>query len=240
MLEKIKNIAEFKTGKILTVYGESGTGKTTFSCTFPSPILFINIDEDGLEVTKEFADKKIDYIDIKKSTELTELLIELKTKEHEYKTIIVDTMTQLQNKIISNYTIKKTNLNFGEWGAIADEIKKTFSLLKILSKEQKIIVVTLWQQKMEEIENIEGNKQTIFCPECMKSVKNYIIPSSDLVLQAFKNTNDNDKICHNLRIKSDGKILVKFRTNTRMINAKLPKWIENPSWNRLLEMEKAK
>lgn len=78
---------------IATITGDAGVGKTTLAATFPNPI-FIRA-EDGLQSVP--ADKRPDAFPVLESVEqLWEQLTALINEEHDYKTLVIDSVTQLE------------------------------------------------------------------------------------------------------------------------------------------------
>lgn len=78
---------------IATITGDAGIGKTTLAATFPKPI-FIRI-EDGLQAVPEEI-RPDAFPVVNKVDELWEQLRALITEEHEYKTVVIDSVTQLE------------------------------------------------------------------------------------------------------------------------------------------------
>lgn len=79
---------------VMLVYGRSGTGKTQFGSTFPRPILFLDINEKGLDTIRH--EKRIDVLRCKTWDDFEEAYwyLEAGTK---YKSIIVDQISNLQD-----------------------------------------------------------------------------------------------------------------------------------------------
>ena len=78
---------------IATITGDAGTGKTTLAATFPKPI-FIRI-EDGLQSVP--ADIRPDAFPVvTKVEQLWEQLTALIKEKHDYKTAVIDSVTQLE------------------------------------------------------------------------------------------------------------------------------------------------
>jgi hypothetical protein len=76
-----------------TITGDAGTGKTTLAATFPKPI-FIRI-EDGLQSIP--ADQRPDAFPVVSQVDdLWHQLKALITDEHDYKTLVLDSITQLE------------------------------------------------------------------------------------------------------------------------------------------------
>lgn len=80
----------------LNVYGRSGTGKTTFACTFPKPLLLIGA-EDGTQSVYNV--RGVDYVRLDNSGELADLL-ELGIIRSKYKTVVMDTASSLQDMVL--------------------------------------------------------------------------------------------------------------------------------------------
>ena len=45
----VRPVSEIKAPRSWAIYGRSGSGKTTFSSTFPGPTLLLDIDDRGTE-----------------------------------------------------------------------------------------------------------------------------------------------------------------------------------------------
>lgn len=75
--------------KIL-IYGESGTGKTRLASTFPA-VIFADVDKGMSSVTE-----KVDKVSIDNFTQLEQLYSYLKSGEHGYKTVVIDTLNEMQ------------------------------------------------------------------------------------------------------------------------------------------------
>ena len=135
-----KPVAEVKRKNSTALYGRSGTGKTTLAATYPKPILYLNILDNGDESISDV--EGIDVVDITSSEELQEQILWLAKKANRgkliYKTVVLDTMTQLQGilvnemgvskKIKDSATKKKRAGDFGtltkqDWGQIAGDLK---------------------------------------------------------------------------------------------------------------------
>lgn len=86
---------------IITITGHPGIGKTTLAATFPNPIVIRS--EDGLESIPE--DKRPDAFPlVRKVEDLWEQLSALINEDHQYKTLIVDSVTQLET-LFGEYVI---------------------------------------------------------------------------------------------------------------------------------------
>lgn len=102
------------------VYGSSGTGKTSFGGTAKNSI-FASAEGGLLAI----AEKQPNYVEIKSLTDLRDLLVYLKTQPHTYETVIIDSITEI-NEIIKADIEKKTGkaMEIKDWGTLAKNIKE--------------------------------------------------------------------------------------------------------------------
>lgn len=110
---------------MVTICGDSGTGKTSLAATFPNPI-FIRA-EDGLQSVP--ADKRPDAFPVlaaAKATDTVQMLwdqlIALLQQPHEYQTVVIDSVTALERLFIasvleSDHKAKSINQALGGYGA---------------------------------------------------------------------------------------------------------------------------
>lgn len=143
-----KPVSEVKRKTTAALYGRSGTGKTTLASTWPKPILYINLLDDGDDSIKDV--DGIDVVDVSTSEELQDLILWLAKKANRgklvYKTVILDTMTQLQTILVNEMGVnkklgggkgKKRAGDFGtltkqDWGTIAGDLKAVIMDIRAL------------------------------------------------------------------------------------------------------------
>ncbi len=146
---RARDISEIKRKTTVALYGRSGTGKTTLAATCPKPILYLNILDDGDDSIRDI--EGVDVVDISTAEELQEQLLWLAKKANRnklvYKTVVIDTMTQLQGilvaemgiskKIKDSSTKRKRAGDFGtltkqDWGQIAGDLKAVIMDIRAL------------------------------------------------------------------------------------------------------------
>lgn len=92
---KIKPVSELPMTLTALIYGRSGTGKTTFAATWPKPLLLVDIREKGTDSIARVED--VDVISIENWEELEDLYWFLKKSTHQYQTVVLDQVTQMQD-----------------------------------------------------------------------------------------------------------------------------------------------
>lgn len=114
----IRPVKDIERGRSWAFYGRSGSGKTTLSSTFPTPILLLDIKDQG---TDSIADVKgIDVKDVDDFDDIDEIYWFLKkgAGKKKYKTVVFDTITQLQNLAILKVNPKADTKKLGDWGSM--------------------------------------------------------------------------------------------------------------------------
>ncbi len=105
---------------ILTILGDAGLGKTSLAATMPSPV-FIRA-EDGLQAIPEES-RPMAFPVVKSVDMLWEQLSTLVNESHDYRTVVIDSITELEQLfgkyIVANDPKKPKSLNqaMGGYGA---------------------------------------------------------------------------------------------------------------------------
>lgn len=105
---------------IITILGDSGMGKTSLAATFPNPI-FIRV-EDGMQ-SIALANRPDAMPIIESNDHLRQQLCSLIKEEHNYKTVVIDSVTKLEGMFIDHVVNtdpkkpKSINQALGGYGA---------------------------------------------------------------------------------------------------------------------------
>ncbi|MEW6555111.1 MAG: ATP-binding protein [Actinomycetota bacterium] len=83
------------------IYGDSGVGKTTIIATAPGPVLVLDMEGGSLPL----AGKDVDLVKVESPDAIREVLARLKNGELEYKTVALDSITEMY-KVIMDEVIK--------------------------------------------------------------------------------------------------------------------------------------
>lgn len=183
-----KPVKDVKYKSSTALYGRSGSGKTTLSATWPKPILYINIKDNG---TDSIADEEdIDVVHIESSKELLDLILwchkQSSKGKLKYKSIVLDTLTQFQGLLIKEMGVNKKltakgkragdfgTLTKQDWGSIAGDMKAVIMDVRNLPLESVFIA-------QERVFNI-GDEEDDGVDQLMPEVGTRLMPSvnSDL------------------------------------------------------------
>ena len=147
----------------MLIYGASGMGKTVFGSTAPKP-LFLAVEEGLLSLS----DKNAQFIKINTLQDMRDVLKALQDnsikgndgKPLEYETIVIDSLTEVQNVVIKNITGGRQPSQ-SEWGKFSDAMAE---ILKGFTKLPKHVIFTCLEAE-KAAEDDDGREFTRFQPE---------------------------------------------------------------------------
>lgn len=182
------------------IYGASGSGKTYFAATAPNPI-FASA-EGGLLSTLHHK-KQIDpvkYVVINKLEDLRDLLAYLKKGDHKFETVVIDSITEI-NEIIKDGIEKKrgAQMQLKDWGDLAKAIKAVLRGFRDLDMH----VIFIAQEKTEK----DDQKTEKIVPSLNGKAANEIAYFMDVVAYSFIDTMGKNRIT----VQPNEKLLTKAR-----------------------------
>ena len=249
----VRKIADIKRHRSYAFYGRSGSGKTTLSATFPKPILYIDIRDEG---TDSIADVEgIDVLEPKTVEEFEDALFWLIKNPKKYRTVVIDTVTQLQEMAVEEIGAAKSRKSKkpGEWGSMTKqawgEVSGKLKSLIIDFRNLPMEVVFIAQDRVFNLDDEEGEDS-----ELMPEVGPRLMPSVASVLNAAVTVIGNTFIRH-VTVKKKVKGVMKRTEKTeyclrvgpshvyitkirkpRSIGA--PEFISDPTYESILEVIK--
>lgn len=158
MLEKVKSGSEIK-APITVIYGAGGLGKSTFACGFEADgsksahhmkplVLDIENSTRSLDVSRLESDA------FKSARDIYNVIEELRTTEHDYKTLVIDTADWMESLIfgdVAGDSGKKNiaDISYGVGYAEAyNRLKAILSALTRLRDEKNIAITLTAHQKI--------------------------------------------------------------------------------------------
>jgi len=224
-------------------YGRSGTGKTTLSSSFPGDIILLDFKEEGTDSIKDVPGVYV--IQIKSWTEFEDVYWSLEGGEHEFKTVVIDTISGLQD--LSALEVKSRNgaspdsaISQRMWGEIASMMKEWIFNYRDLNMN----VVFLAHERVRESESEdsldEGQLDPEVGPNVIPSVSKTLcaavgVIGNTFIKQSFVKSKKNPgksirKVEYCLRIGPHPFYLTKIRTSKTIT---IPESIPDASYDKL-------
>lgn len=186
---KITPVAELVYPRPWAIYGRSGTGKTTFASTFPKPLLLLDIEDHGIGSINDVPD--IDVVQLTRWGEIDDVYDLLISKSNRYKTVVFDTVTQLQ-LIGANHVLAKkrkptvVQLDWGtmtmqDWGDLGALMKEQITLFRNLPLE----VVFLAQERITNNDEDTGVLAPEVGPALSPAIASHLNACVDIIASTF-------------------------------------------------------
>ncbi len=247
---KFKKVADVKHPRTWLFYGKAGSGKTTLAATFPKPALIVDVNDRGTDSVSDVKDLKVHEIDNFDSFE--DLYWYLRKHPDEFKTIIIDTITQLQTMLVNEVADKKHlkdkmagdwgTLTKGDWGTIAARMKIWTTHYRDLGCE----VVFICQDRdfaSSDDNSIDASELPDMGPAVSPSVKSHLCACVDVIgntlirkrVKTKKLKSGKTKEVpfqeYSLRLGPSDSYITKCR-NPREVG--VPEFLSNPTYERLI------
>ena len=249
ILDRIQPVADLQTLLVMMVYGRSGTGKTHFGSTFPKPILLIDTNERGTETIAQEED--IYVARVTEWEEIQELYwaLESHSTEVEYKSIIIDQVTNLQDIGMAE-VLRKSRKTKDEvfsqrnWGQLGGMLKQTISEFRDLSDHYNLLLIAherVFDGGDDDDEAIEPS----IGARVMPSVGSFLDGAVDAIGSTFikerYETKDREEVRHVdycMRIGPHAFYSTKIR---RPVSAgPIPELIVNPTFTKIRDLTSGK
>ena len=227
-----------KTGqrKLTVIYGQSNTGKTVLSSTFPKPMLYLGIGDEGLAPISNV--EGIDVIKLDTAFELKSVFEELLAK-NEYKSIVVDTFSLYVNVWIHDNIISKNKkMTQQDWGNLKTDTEEIIRLAHKLAENSWVILTC--HEVADAFEGLEGEIAPDIRPNISKGARTYLEGMTNLGIHTCRLSKT---------VEKEGKevTLVKYACHlgpneyywTKVQTAPtidVPSRVVNPSYEKLMEI----
>jgi len=236
-LEQAVDIQDMDQSNLWVIYGKSASGKTALLATFPKPLLYLQIGDDGSNTISDVEGvKAIRVISIE---QLKSILLEARLNKV-YKTIALDTFSLVVEEWIdANATQKKKRVTIQMWGDIKTDTGELVKLAHILARD-KIVVLTC-HEVSDTIEGFEDEIAPDVRPSVSKGSRTYLEGMANYgihttVLEKDKPQGDGTTkqvIVHAVHLAQNPYYWVKTQKPTSI---KLPKLVYNPTYDKIMKL----
>lgn len=247
--KRIKPVSKIGTHIKAVVYGRSGTGKTTFAGSFPTPALLIDMNDQGTDSVLDV--KGLEVIQAANWDDVESLYWYLQKNSKKYKTVILDTATMMQGFALEHVMDDRgkergDKMTYKEWG----EISGIMTTLLINFRDLPMNVVVNAQDKVFKGNEDEDDDDGQILPEVGPMLMPSVAKNLNAAYSVIGNTFIREKI---IKVKKDGKIKEKRKTEyclrvgphtyytTKVRKPKeveVPAFIVDPTYKKLVDVLK--
>lgn len=236
LLDSVVDIKDLGQRNLWVLYGKSNSGKTYVASTFPKPMLYIQIGDDGSNTIAHV--EGISAISVETVEDFKALAKEL-LKDKKYKTIVADTFSMVVNEWTQqNVTTKGKKMTQQLWGDLKTEqegiIKDMYKLAK------KHIVVLTCHESTDTIEGMEDEISPDVRPSVSKGARTYLegmanygIHTTKIVKEVVKGNSTKEVVKYAADIGPNPYYWTKLQIDPSI---KVPARIINPTYEKFMEI----
>ena len=236
ILDSAVDIQELGQRNFWVLYGKSNSGKTYVASTFPKPLLYIQIGDDGSNTIARV--EGIKAISIENIEQFKTLCEELK-KDKKYATIVVDTFSMVVNEWVQQkVTTKGKKMTQQLWGDLKTEQEELIKALQRLAKKR--IVVATCHESMDTIEGMEDEITPDIRPSVSKGARTYLegmanygIHTTKIIKEVTKGNETKEVVKYAADIGPNPYYWTKLQVDPSI---KVPKRIINPTYDKSMEV----
>lgn len=253
---EFREISQLSEHRSFVLYGRSGTGKTTLASTFPQPALIVDIKDVGTDSISDVAEMKA--LDAKSWDDIELVYWYLKANPGKFKTVILDTVSQLQQLAIEKVLKRKKKAlkgtkNAGDWGTMAmrdwGEVASLMKTWIINFRDLPMTVVFIAQERAFNVgeEDSEVMLDPEVGPALTPSVAKHLNAAVHVIGNTFirtktvtvekpgKKAREEERIQYCLRIGPNPMYITKVR---KPKSVKPPSVIINPKYQDIVDIIK--
>lgn len=246
MIEQAKPLKDIPQNKLVVIYGKSSTGKTTLAATFPKPLLYVRIKDDGVNSISN-----VEGVDIIEADTVNDIFLVSQEiiKATKYQTVLFDTFSFItemwkEEQLSIKGSAKGNKLSVDRmsqpmWGDLQTVTNATINNLAKASKDKWVIVTG--HQVVEVLEGLEDELTPDGRIAINKASRNHLEGLANIGLHTTrvkKETMAADgstatKVKYAVDIGPNVTYWTKVQTTK---DIKIPKRIINPTFDKIMEV----
>lgn len=208
-------------------YGHPGTGKTVLASTFPKPLLIIDVNDRGSNSV--VGTKGVFVANVTNLEELYSVVESLEESHGKFKTVVVDTISQVQDLILSNILADEGETSQRVWGKVGGDTKE------LLGRIRELPLITVFLAQIRESKQagaIVEASSSLNGPQVLPSISKAVTSWAYLMgcTRIRESTKNPDKLVHTLLIGADLDYVTKYRVPA---GRKVPRELPNATYTLL-------
>lgn len=168
---KIQKISDIKvTGLSILLFASPKQGKTTSMAYLPGKTLLIDCDK-GTNVLRDMVNDNLDIVQLDEETTLFTILDFLETQKHEYNNVVIDSLSEVQETILSELGKKGKNQGIPElqhYQVCDYRIQDIVRRFRNLTSTGLNCIFTCWEEAADIVSST-GEKRSVIKPKIRKA-----------------------------------------------------------------------
>jgi hypothetical protein len=226
-------------------WGETKTGKTTLGCDYEKPLVLLEIGGENGTASVQTIDG-IKVIPIDTWDEFETMYWYLTYSEHPYKTVVIDTITKLQDIAVEKVLTEKGKSvtaikTWEDWGSVASLMKTYLQYYKNLATKMNVVFLGQYKEIRTNGEiPVDSQLSEKACVALMPSIQGFVESLVDINgyvhvanVRVFdpKTGQTTNKVKHCLKVLPDGIYSVGIRLP--YVGAPCPDRIVDPNYQKI-------
>lgn len=234
ILDEAVDIRDLGQRNLWVLYGKSNSGKTWVASTFPKPMLYLQIGDDGSNTIARVDGVKAIRVDsVQKLKDISKELL----RDKSYKTVVVDTFSLLVNEWTGEkVTSKGKRMTQQLWGDLKIDQEEIIKLMYKIAR--KHIVVLTCHESTDSIEGMEDEITPDVRPSVSKGARTYLegmanygIHTTKIVKEVTKGNTTKEVVKYAADIGPNPYYWTKLQIDPSI---KVPARIINPSYDKFM------
>lgn len=242
LLDSAVDIKDLGQRNLWVLYGKSNSGKTYVASTFPKPLLYLQIGDDGSNTIAGVEGIKAISLDTVEQFKMVAKELSVKRRTP-YKTIVVDTFSLLTNEWTdANVVQKKKKMTQQAWGDLKTDTEELIKLMHKVAKNH--IVVLTCHEAMDAIDGMEDEISPDIRPSVSKGARTYLegmanygIHTTKIIKEVQKGNSTMEVVKYAADIGPNPYYWTKLQIDPSI---KVPKRIINPTYDKFMAVIEAK
>lgn len=241
----IKKVEDLEENMVALLYGKAGRGKTKIASSFPTPILFLDINnEKGLKTVKKVPDVK--FAKINEWDDLLDLYWWLREGQ-DFKTIVLDQVTGLQDlcqrAVREHFRMKDSEpfQGYKKYGKLSGDMKTWLGNYKELNDLYNVVFIG-HERAFGSGEEDDAEIDPSVSARVMPSIGSFLEGACDIIGQCYigikksgKGRDRTKEVQYRMRIGPHPTYVTKVRRPPDA--GPLPEYIVNPTYRKLCAIE---
>lgn len=239
---RIKSLSEVDRHIACLCYGDQKTGKTVFACSFPKPLLLIDIMEEGTDSVIDV--DGVDVVPAESTQDMEDLywMLEGKTK---YKSVVLDQMTGLQNLVIREMKEKKNQraddvFSQRSYGQLGGWMQQWILNYRNLIKHDKHVCFLSHQKRIEPQDEDDDRLAPEITTALTGSITNFLLGAvsvigNQFIRESYDKKTKETEMQHCMRLVSGF-----YRCGIRrpVSAGPVPEYVVNPTFEKIMKLSK--